>query len=584
MTTPDRLQWWREARFGMFIHWGLYSVPAGIWRGRETPGIGEWLMAHFKIPLAEYRKFATQFNPVKFDADQIVMLAKEAGMKYIVITAKHHDGFAMWDSQVSDYNIVKATPYHHDPLRDLADACTKHGLRLCFYYSQDLDWEHPDGGFNDWDYDPSQKNFSRYLEQKVKPQLRELLTGYGPIGLIWCDTPMTIQPAQSRDLKRFIQSIQPDCLVSGRVGHGVGDYESLGDNTFPMGRLTGAWETPATLNKTWGYKVNDQHWKSTETVVQLLVDLASKGVNYLLNIGPTAAGEIPQPSIERLKEIGTWWRVNGEAIFGSQASPFPYEFDWGRVTQKPGKLYFFFSQPPGPVFRLAGLHTRVRTIRNLADGAAVPFHQTDTLELHFTHPPGTLELQLDGPAVVDTTLTQQSAGQVVLPAHMAEFHIHAAAEGSTVSTGSRTDVAQGAEQVNTQASQQFSLTPNGLTQNWHSPADWLAWEFRVVQPGAWTVQILTVAPKYQPWQGGHHIRVTLGNQGLTGVIRPDRMLSGVRTEHYSQAVTDLGTMTLTRPGIYWLELHAVEINSAVPTGLCVCEIRLTPTLESSATA
>jgi len=572
----DRLAWWREARFGLFIHWGLYAVPAGIWRGQETPGIGEWLMAHFKIPLAEYRQFAKHFNPVKFDADQVVTLAKEAGMKYIVITAKHHDGFAMWDSQVSDYTIVKATPYRRDPMPDLARACAQHGLRLCFYYSQDLDWEHPDGGGNNWDYDPAQKNFARYLAQKTKPQLRELLTGYGPIGLIWCDTPVNIMADQSRDLKAFIQSIQPDCLVSGRVGHGVGDYESLGDNTFPMGRLTGNWETPATMNNTWGYKINDQHWKSTATLVQLLVDLASKGVNYLLNIGPTATGEIPQPSIDRLQEIAAWWRVNGTAIAGSQASPYPFEFEWGRITQKPGKLYFFFNAPPADKFQLAGLRTRVLTARNLADGGAIPFQQSDTLDLHFTSPPGTIEIQLAGNAVVDQTLTQQPTGDVVLPVHMAEFHVQAAATTTAAQDVTAPDTAKRAEIANTQSSQGFSLTPNGLTQNWLATADWLSWDFHVVVPGGFAVQIQTVAPKYQPWQGGHRVRCTLGDQVLTGRIRPDRIVSGPRTEHFAQAVTGLGDVQFTNPGAYRLELHADEISGAVPTGLCVSEVRLVP--------
>ena len=333
-----RLDWWRDAKFGMFIHWGLYAIPAGIWKGQEIPGIGEWIMYRARIPVAEYEQLAKQFNPVKFDAAEWVSLAKQAGQKYMVITSKHHDGFCLFHSKVTDYNVVDATPFGRDILKELADECQKQGMRLGFYYSQTQDWHHPDGDGNDWDYDPAQKDFARYLEEYVKPQVRELLTNYGPVALIWFDTPKGITAEQSESLVELVHELQPDCLVSGRVGNRLGDYASAGDNRIPAQAVEMDWETPATINDTWGYKVNDHNWKSTEDLIHKLVDIVSKGGNYLLNVGPTAEGVIPQPSVERLLAMGRWIDVNGEAVYGTRPGPIQ-GVDWCRSTVKPGRLF-----------------------------------------------------------------------------------------------------------------------------------------------------------------------------------------------------------------------------------------------------
>src|SRR5438067_8096335 len=212
--SDPRLDWWREARFGMFIHWGLYAIPAGIWKGQAIPGIGEWIQLRARIPIAEYEQLAKQFNPTQFDAEAVVSLAKRAGQKYLTITAKHHDGFCMYDSKVTDYDIVDATPYARDPIKDLAEACQRHGIKLCFYYSQTQDWHHPGGHGNDWDFDPATKDFAGYLENYVKPQVRELLTNYGPIGMIWFDTPLIISREQSQELVDLVRQLQPDTLVN----------------------------------------------------------------------------------------------------------------------------------------------------------------------------------------------------------------------------------------------------------------------------------------------------------------------------------------------------------------------------------
>jgi alpha-L-fucosidase len=268
-------------------------------------------------------------------------------MKYIVITSKHHDGFAMYHSKVSKFNIVDATPFKRDPLKELAAAAQKAGIKLCFYYSQTQDWHEPDAVGNDWDFpDESKKNFAKYLEEKVKPQVREILTNYGPIGLIWFDTPRNMTKAQSQELVDLVHSIQPDCLVSGRVGNGVGDYDSAGDNQISVGKIRRDWETPVTMNDTWGFKKDDVNWKPTSILIRQMVQVASRGGNYLLNIGPTAEGTVPKPSVERLNEVGNWIKVNSDAVYGTGPSPFPYELPWGIITTKPGKIYLHVFEWP----------------------------------------------------------------------------------------------------------------------------------------------------------------------------------------------------------------------------------------------
>jgi alpha-L-fucosidase len=361
-----RMAWFREAKYGLFIHWGLYSLPAGEWKGQRSPGIGEWIMNRLRIPRQDYAQLAAWFNPYKFDADAWVKLAADAGMRYIVITAKHHDGFAMYHSRVSPYNIFDATPFKRDPIQELADACARRNMPFGFYYSQAQDWYEPGGAGNNWDFPPNDVKdksgaYDAFIRNKAVPQVRELLQNYGPVCLMWFDTPQMVTNERGRVFIDAVRQLQPKTLIDGRLmpGGAGGDYVSTGDNAIPNLKQEGDWEVPATINHTWGFRKDDTNWKSPGEILFKLVDIVSKGGNYLLNVGPTADGVIPPASADNLLSVGRWLRVNGEAVYGARRSPFGEEFgdyaaqardragkplflartDW-RCTTKPGKLYF----------------------------------------------------------------------------------------------------------------------------------------------------------------------------------------------------------------------------------------------------
>jgi alpha-L-fucosidase len=386
-----RLEWFREAKYGLFIHWGLYALPAGEWNGKRSLGLGEWVMFRSTVPVKEYERLAGRFNPVKFNADEWVKLAKDAGMKYIVITSKHHDGFALFKSAVSSYNIVDATPFKRDVLKELADACARGGIRLGFYYSQSQDWHEPNGAGNTWDFGPDEKkDYDQYLRGKAEPQVRELLTNYGPVALIWFDTPRMMTGDRPQRFANIVRTLQPNTLIDGRLGS-EGDYVSTGDNVIPPNVQGEAWEVPATINHTWGFRNDDTDWKAPGQIAFKLIDIVSKGGNYLLNVGPTAEGVIPQVSQDILRTVGRWLAVNGEAVYGASPTPFGEELgeqsargakdvrgdplvyqqiQW-RVTTKPGKLYFTFFDEPRAPFPLPAMKNRALKAYRLADKAPV---------------------------------------------------------------------------------------------------------------------------------------------------------------------------------------------------------------------
>jgi len=387
-----RMAWWGEARFGMFIHWGLYVEAAGYWNGKPVPFLGEWIMNTGKIPVADYKKLAATFNPTKFDANSWVVMAKAAGVKYIVITAKHHDGFAMFNSAANKFNIVDATPFKRDPLKELAIACKEQGMKLGFYYSQDQDWTAPGGAaLRGGHWDKAQTgSFSKYVHTKVIPQLKELLANYEAEDVpveIWFDTPTKdMTPELAGEIVALLNK-HPNVLWNNRLGGGYsGDFETPEQHIPPQGFPGKAWETCMTINDTWGFKKDDTNFKSKEILLRNLIDIASKGGNYLLNVGPDATGVIPELEQQRMLVIGKWLKVNGEAIYGTHAGPFPEEhgtysstkkdkkgkpiwvpvWDW-RATQRQDNVYISIFQWPDTKFRLPAMDAQVLTAYMLED-------------------------------------------------------------------------------------------------------------------------------------------------------------------------------------------------------------------------
>ena len=395
-----RMQWWREARFGMFIHWGVYSVPAGFYHGKPVAGIGEWIMHDGKIPMTEYQQFAKEFNPTNFNADAWVKTAKDAGMKYIVITSKHHDGFAMFDTKASPWNIAQASPYGKDPLKNLAAACRKNGIKLGFYYSQAQDWNNG-GSASGGKWDSAQEhNMDDYIDKVAVPQVKEICSSYGEFpAVIWWDTPIGMNTNRAQKIYDAVHALRPNVIMNNRLGGGFkGDTETP-EQTIPAKGFPGRdWETCMTINNTWGFKKDDNHWKSAETLIRNLCDIASKGGNYLLNVGPDSTGVIPQPEVERLEAVGQWMKVNGEAIYGTSATCFGEELgnavkakdgygtdtmissanDW-RCTTKVGKIYvIIFNWPASGSFEMPTVKGKVTRVFLLAGHKSIEFLQAET--------------------------------------------------------------------------------------------------------------------------------------------------------------------------------------------------------------
>jgi alpha-L-fucosidase len=511
-----RMGWFRDARFGLFIHWGVYSVPAGSWQGNT--GYGEWFLEETKMPVSQYEQFAKTFNPVKFDAKEWVRIAKDAGMKYIVITSKHHDGFGMFRSDLTDW-CIKSTPFDRDPLKELADACKDAGITMCFYHSI-MDWHHPDWGVRrKWNDkasgEPDMDRFTAYL----KGQLKELLTRYGPIGILWFDGQWEDAWTTERghELYGYVRGLQPQIIVNNRVGKGdVGDYGTPEQTIPARGFGPGVdWESCMTMNNHWGFNAADQNWKSTQTIIRNLVDCASKGGNYLLNVGPTSEGLIPSPSIERLAEVGTWMKANGASVYGTTASPFA-KLAWGRCTQKPGKLYLHVFDWPKDGRLVVPLTSKVNKAYVLA-------RQGDVLTTVVESPESgvvvrvpseapdardtVVVLEIEGtPTVIETgALTQAADGSFTLPAAEAVTH------GETIKVEGET----GRENL-------------GF---WIDPGDWVGWPIAVTKPGTFKVTAEVAAI------GSTRFELGVGDHKLTGTAPDTGQYTAYRT-------VELGTIEL----------------------------------------
>ncbi len=530
----DRMSWWRQSRFGMMICWGVYAVPAGIYKGKVSPSDTEWIMLRSKIPVAEYKEYAKQFNPVKYDPDSWVRLAKEAGMKYVVIIAKHADGFAIFDTKVSDWNVVDATPYGKDLLKPLAEACRRHGLKLGIYYSQAVDWVHPGGGMFSWAprWDKAQEgSMDEYIDKIAVPQVRELLTNYGDVSVLWWDVP---EGMNEQRVNKFhsLTNLQPGIITNNRLG-GDGDFETP-EQFIPATGLDSDWESCMTINGSWGYRSNDHNWKSTEKLVRNLVDIASKGGNYILDVGPNAEGEIPEPAIERLKGIGEWMKVYSESIYETTASPF-YKLPWGRCTKKTfingATLYLHvFDWPKEGKLVLPGLKNRVsqayllRNLKNLETtrneaGVTVelPSIEHDKAdEVVVVKVAGRLDVELIVP-------TRNAKGVIELSAKMADIH-------NEFGTNARLEGEKGRENVG----------------SWTKPGAWVEWMFEVKGAGTFDV-VADVAVK----SGETKFTVIVGQSEREAVVA-----STGGDDQYRRV--SLGEIEVPEAGVYSLRIKPVK--------------------------
>lgn len=534
--TPEqrdaRMQWWREARFGMFIHWGVYSVPAGTYNGTRVGSIGEWIMYNARIPVAQYRQYATQFNPVKYDADQWVRLAKDAGMKYIVITSKHHDGFALFDSTASDWNVAKASPYGKDLLKPLAEACERHGLRLGFYYSQAQDWCNPGGGVCGQHWDKAQEgDMGEYIRKVAAPQVKEILSSY-PLSVLWWDTPCGMTKEYADQLIPLLK-LRPGIIHNNRLGIYPGDTDTP-EQEIPATGIKGRdWETCMTMNDTWGYKSYDNNWKPTETLVRNLIDIASKGGNYLLNVGPTSEGLIPQPSVERLKEVGQWMRLNGEAIYATTPSPFK-KLTWGRATQKTGKLYLHvfdwpedgklnvpISSPVTAAYLLADRSKRL-PVTTGKEGKIVTVPRASPSPYA-----GVVVLELPGKPEVLATANR----------------VRPASDGTLVLRAADADLFGNALRLETKGGGEPNL---GF---WTDARDYAQWLVLLNKPGAYLVEATFACA---PGAEGSEVTLSVGNQEFPATVEA--------TQSWDDFVTrQMGEIHLDQTGPVDITLKATEM-------------------------
>lgn len=556
-----RGKWFQNAAFGAFVHWGLFSIPGGIWNGKETEYIGEWLQARFRIPNREYEKLAAQFDPVKFDADDWIRQFHDVGMKYIVFTAKHHEGFSMFRTKASPFNIVDATPFARDPLAELAAACRKYGLKLGIYYSQFLDWHEPDGGTpafesknlggvswgNDWDFpDRSKKDFLSYFNAKVIPQITELLTNYGPVDVLWCDCPLDMPENCCRKLRELVHTLQPDCLINSRIGHGCQDYCSLGDNQMPGSAIPGLSESPMTLNDTWGWKLNDHNWKSSALVISQLLSLAEMKTNLLLNVGPKPDGTFPSETVRILSEIAEWFRKNGSVLYRSSGNPLAQELDYAYLLREGNKLHFFPKHEIGKVM--------VSGISGTVAASDIPYQwineqlHLDFSQIHGLYPKVTLTFKND--FEIRKILMPQngtlplSAGAAVIcnseePVTEKTDASEADADGRLVTVGSHIKL------------------ECGTLKSWQNPKDKVVWNVCFPEPAVYQVFCTTQSAVHsKPWVGGRRIEIKCGDSVLQADLHDG---VSVGTDYYAAKESMLGEITIEEPGEHRIELHTLAL-------------------------
>jgi alpha-L-fucosidase len=549
----QRIKWWREAKVGLFIHWGLYSLPGGVWKGDPVnAAYAEHLQLRAQIPIHEYERIAHQFDAHQFDASVWVRAAKDAGLKYMIFTAKHHEGFAMYDSQVSDYTIVKSSPFGRDPVAELADACKRENMVLCLYYSHAMDWHHPDSQGNTLDfpanigaYDPLHAwvedenksiRYERYLQEKAFPQVKELLTQYGPIGILWFDCGHKITDEQGKQFVDLVHETQPSCLVNRRVRReGFGDYENTGDNQRHISAQQRDWESIATLNHSWGYNQTDHAWRSPEEVLHDMIHVVSMGGNYVINVGPTGDGNFDAKSLELLGVIGNWLELNGESIYGSQGSPIG-RTPWGRCTRKGYTIYLHvWDWPAHGELLLPAIHNSIQDCYLLADTA-----QT-TLSHRLLNDFGDHLIELPAEALdsMCTVVAVEFDGELDVNPRQVLFaggvtNVFGVFDGELHGEALRYDTGKkGRDNV----------------KNWSSMQDYMLWKFRVMDAGAYKVTAVYGADEAS---AGGSFEIAVG---------PDMLVAAVTNTggEYQFQSSEIGIFHFHAPGEYVITVQPNSI-------------------------
>ena len=546
----ERLEWWNSARFGMFVHWGVYSATGGEFRGRMPTNSAEWMMNKARISIADYKtENVDKFNPSKFDARAFVSLAKDAGMKYLVITAKHHDGFSMFHSKCSSYNVVDATPFKRDIMKELADACQEQGIRFGFYYSQAQDWHHPGGFGNTWDKSIQRVSNDVYVREKAVPEVRQLLTEYGPIAIFWWDTPRRMS-RESFDSLHSLTKLQPAIITNDRLGEDYpGDYKTFERNIPKQAPALQDWEVCMPISGSWGYKKSDTKFKSTTTLIRNLVDIASKGGNYLLNVSPTGDGTLLPEAVERLEAIGQWMKTNSESIYDTTASPFS-KLTWGRCTKKKmagGTVLYLhvFDWPENGELLVPGLKNKVEQAYLLADQTELETRRQDT---------GTVvSVPKQAPDDIDSVVVMKVVGtldiETNLPMPNEDGILLLSADSAFIHNN------EGSRQARVQNHEGISNIGY-----WTDPEAWVEWTFRVDRPGQFEIHaelaVEQEKSRFRITHPGQQESVTVFSTG----------------SYQSYVKKSLGTMRMDQAGTYTLSIKP-EKDGWQPINLRQLELR-----------
>ncbi len=525
----------RDGNYAMFIHWGLYSNIANRYKGKTYYGIAEWIMSSRRadIPVEEYKHLAKDFNPVDFDAERIVQLAKRAGMKYIIITSKHHDGFAMYDSEVSDFNIVDATPFGRDPMKELAEACKKENIGFGFYYSQNQDWTAPGGRRGPLTNDSGDTiSFDEYFYGKCLPQVNEITTRYGDMVLIWFDTPGGMPKKYAAELVELVHNNQPKALVSGRIGHGLGDYKTLGDMEVPHVNVEGLWEAVDVTNDSWGNAWYDENWKSPKEILKRLISTVARGGTYMLNIGPDVKGNVPDFAVMSLEASGRWLSAYPQVVYGAGPSPWLHALPWGDVTVNNDQLYLsIYAYPRNGNLYLPGLKNEIISAKLLNAGNKLDLNYSKQngnllLDLPLQQPEdfiSVIELTIDGAAEVDSTPALDPFISTELTTHFADA-IHCKIE----------------EKRWMEKFGEWKV--QHVIQGWEEGSK-ATWEIKVFQPGVYFVELNYAGTGRLVWSVASDEGVFIQNQ---------------QNASHIYSAYPMGWMQFDKPGIHKISVSLVE--------------------------